>query len=54
MSTKDIFIEILEGRIKSLNEAGKALVEAIERYARQDCLRSELLNKTAEFKKLLK
>lgn len=54
MSTKDIFIEILEGRIRDLNEAGKALVDAIERYARQDCLRSELLNKTAEFKKLLK
>ena len=34
MSTKDIFIEILEGRIRDLNEAGKALVGAIERYAR--------------------
>jgi len=58
MTTKDIFIETLEERIRDLNEAGKALVDAVERHCAprpgQECLRSELLNTKNELKKLLK
>ena len=54
MSTKDIFIETLEARIKELRAGAANLVDAVERYARQECLRSELLNTKNALKKLLK
>ena len=54
MSINEVFIETLEARIRELNKASAALVSAVERYARQECLRSELLNIKNELKKLLK
>ena len=58
MSTKDIFIESLEARIRELNQAGRLLVDAVERHCaptpgQEYCLRSELLNTKNAFKKLL-
>ena len=38
---------------KDIVPAAQALVDAVERYVKQRCLRSELLNKTKELKKLL-
>ena len=59
MSTKDIFIETLEEKIRDLDKAGRALVDAVERHCaprpgQEYCLRSELLNTKETFKKLLK
>ena len=54
MSTKDIFIDSLEERIRELNAAAMALVDAVERYARQECLRAELMARKDNLKDLLK
>ena len=57
MSTKGVFIEALEARIRELNAAATALVEAVEKYTVQvpgDYLtRTELLNTKNNLKKLL-
>ena len=57
MSTKDVFIESLEARIRELNKAAAALVEAVEKYTIQvpgDYLtRTELLIKKDNLKKIL-
>lgn len=59
MSTKDIFIESQEDRLRELNAAASALCEAVERYVcpkRGDktCLRSELLNTKERLREVLK
>ena len=53
MSIKDVFIETLESSISEMNAAGAALVDAVERYLRQECLRSELINTKNALKKIL-
>lgn len=58
MSTKDAYIDVLEDRIRELNEAAAALVGAVERYVApkpgdEHCLRSELLNTKERLRKLL-
>lgn len=54
MSTKDVFIDTLEARIRALNAAARDLCAAVERYARQEILRSELMIKKDKLKDLLK
>ena len=59
MSTKDIFIESLEDRLRELNAAAAALCDAVERYVcpkpgDKHCLRSELLNTKYRLRELLK
>ena len=55
MSTKDIFIESLEDRIRELNAAASALCDAVERYVcPKTCLRSELLNTKDRLRQALK
>ena len=57
MSTKVVFIETLEARIRELNAAATALVKAVEKYTIQvpgDYMtRTELLIKKDNLKKLL-
>ena len=54
MSTKDIFIDSLEERIRELKVAARDLCVAVERYTRQDILRSELMARKDNLKNLLK
>lgn len=54
MGILEVFIESLEGRIRELSAAAQSLVDAVERYARQECLRSELLNTKERLKAMLK
>lgn len=54
MGIKDTYIDVLEGRIRELNAAARALVDAVERYVRQECLRSELINTKERLKAMLK
>ena len=54
MSTKDIFIDSLEERIRELKVAARDLCVAVERYTRQEILRSELMIKKDNLKNLLK
>ena len=42
MSILEVFVETLEGRIRELSTASAALVDAVERYARQECLRKSV------------
>ena len=61
MSTKDVFIESLEQRIRELNACiselkvvARDLCVAVERYARQEILRAELMARKDNLKDLLK
>ena len=54
MSIKEAYIEVLEARVRELNKSAASLVDAVERYVRQECLRSELLNIKNEVKAKLK
>ena len=54
MSIKEAYIEVLESRVREQKAAAAALVDAVERYVRQECLRSELLNIKNEVKAKLK
>lgn len=46
--------EVLRAQYKALKSGAKDLIETIERYMRQDCLRSELYSKKENLKSLLK
>ena len=46
-------IRQVKDRYSPIVEAAQALVDAVERYVRQECLRSELLNKTKALKALI-
>jgi hypothetical protein len=50
MSIREAYIEVLEARVREQKAAAAALVDAVERYVRQECLRSELLNIKNEVK----
>ena len=60
---QDLLVEERVKRLKEIRqvkdryfpiiETAQALVDCVEKYVRQECLRSELLNKTKELKKLL-
>lgn len=54
MSTKDVFIDSLEERIRELKVAARDLCVAVERYTRQEIHRSELMAKKDNLKTLLK
>ena len=54
MSIKEAYIEVLEARVREQKEATATLIDAVERYVRQECLRSELLNIKNEVKRILK
>ena len=54
MSTKDILLDSLEARIRELKVAARDLCVAVERYTRQEILRSELMTKKDNLKSLLK
>ena len=41
-------------RLEEMKAGAQALVDAVERYARQECLRSELMAKKETLKSLLK
>lgn len=45
---------VLRNRLKEIKAASKDLVEAVEKYLRQGCLRSELIIKKDNLKKALK
>lgn len=45
---------IPEGDVVSLKSAAQSLVDAVEKYTRQECLRSELMIKKDKLKELLK
>lgn len=49
----DKYIAELRGLDTELQQAAKALVDAVDRYTMGKCLRSELLNKNNELKRLL-
>lgn len=57
MSINEVFVESLEARIRDLNAAASALVDAVEKYTVQVpgeyIHRSELLIKKDNLKKLL-
>ena len=46
--------EVLRSRQKKIKAGAQALIDAVERYVRQECLRSELLIKKEELKRLIK
>jgi hypothetical protein len=54
MGIKDAFIEVLEARLRDVTGQAAALVDAVERYTRQECSRFELLNTAATLKSKLK
>lgn len=61
MSTKDVFIDSLEQRIRELNACiselkveALALCVTVERYTRQECHRAELMARKDNLKALLK
>lgn len=47
-------VGIVEAQYKQLADAASDLVDAVERYMRQECLRSELAMKKEKLKELLK
>ena len=49
----DIENEVLRTRLADCKAGAQALVDAVERYLRQECLRSELANAKDNLKKLL-
>lgn len=49
----DKYMAELRGRDTELQQAASNLVDAVDRYTMGKCLRSELLNKNNELKKLL-
>ena len=50
----DLENDCLRSRLANVKAGAQALVDAVERYARQDCLRSELMAKKDTLKSLLK
>lgn len=46
--------DVLRSRLADCKSGAAALVDAVERYLRQDCLRSELTNTLAAMKAKLK
>lgn len=54
MSINELIMDSLEERLRELNAAARSLVDAVERYTRQECLRSELINIKNEVKAKLK
>ena len=46
-------IGIMEAEYQKLSDAAQALVDAVERYVKQRCLRSELLMKTKALKDII-
>lgn len=51
---RDALLSSWAGHDTELQQASKALVDAVDRYTMGKCLRSELLIKNNELKKLLK
>ena len=45
--------EVLLDRVQDITEAALVLVDSVEKYVRQECLRSELLARKDNLKKLL-
>jgi DNA-binding TFAR19-related protein (PDSD5 family) len=45
---------VLRNRLKDIKAASKDLVDAVEKYLRQGCLRSELIIKKDNLKNILK
>lgn len=50
----DIENDVLRSRLSDIKGGAQALINAVERYARGECLRSELLNTTNDLKEKLK
>lgn len=50
MSYADIENECLRERIAELKAAALAMADTVDRYVRQECLRSELLNANARLR----
>ena len=50
MSYADIGNECLRERIAELKAAALAMADTVDRYVRQECLRSELLNANARLR----
>lgn len=50
----DIENEVLRNRLVECKEGAKALVDAVRRYLRQECLRSELVNTLSDLEEKLK
>ena len=46
--------QVLRNRLAGLKSAAAAMVESVEHYVRQECLRAELLNTKDNLKRLLK
>lgn len=46
--------DVLRNRLKDIKAASKDLVDAVEKYLRQGCLRSELIIKKDNLKNILK
>ena len=51
---REHFVFGYDQALEDILPAAQALVDAVERYVKQRCLRSELLNKKDDIKKLLK
>lgn len=50
----DIENEVLRSRLADCKAGAQALADAVHRYLRQECLRSELVNTLANLEKKLK
>ena len=50
----DLENDCLRARLEDIKAGAQALVSAVERYARQECLRSELMQTKDTLKTLLK
>ena len=50
----DLENDCLRSRLANVKAGAQALVDAVERYARQECLRSELMATKETLKSLLK
>ena len=53
-SIVDLENEVLRNRLAEIKTASRDLCVAVERYARQEILRSELMNRKEHLKSLLK
>lgn len=54
LSVIELENEVLRSRLKETKAGAQALIDAVERYARQECLRSELLRTKENLKNTLK
>lgn len=54
LSVIELENESLRARLRDIKSAASALVGTVERYVRQECLRTELLNAKENLKNILK